>query len=104
MSFVNRHLVQPASAWKAGSPHLKHLRALERSQFDPPDAIESPIQNEPYYVMELAAIEKGPVPFAHVDDRSRQAAEVAPVDELSAARRRPDSGSEDLRARARSRS
>jgi phenylacetate-CoA ligase len=39
LSFVNRHLVQPLAAWKAGSPHLKHLRALERSQFDPPDAV-----------------------------------------------------------------
>ena len=39
LSFVNRHLVQPLAAWKAGSFHLKHLRALERSQFDPPDVV-----------------------------------------------------------------
>ena len=36
---MNRHFVQPLAAWKADSPHLKHLRALERTQFDPPDVI-----------------------------------------------------------------
>jgi phenylacetate-CoA ligase len=36
---VNRHLIRPLSAWKAGSPHLKYLRTLERTQFDPPDVV-----------------------------------------------------------------
>lgn len=36
---LNRHLVQPLLGWKDNSPHLKHLRALERSQYDPPDTI-----------------------------------------------------------------
>src|SRR4051794_3423984 len=28
LASFNRHLVGPLAAWKAGSPHLKHLRAL----------------------------------------------------------------------------
>ena len=39
ISVVNRHLVQPLAAWKAGSPHLNHLRALDRTQFDPPEVV-----------------------------------------------------------------
>jgi phenylacetate-CoA ligase len=39
LAFVNRHLVQPLAAWKNASPHLKHLRTLDRTQFDPPDVI-----------------------------------------------------------------
>ncbi len=39
LSLVNRHLVRPLAAWKAGSQHLKHLRTLRRTQFDPPDVV-----------------------------------------------------------------
>jgi len=39
LASLNRHLVQPLAAARAGSPHLKHLRALHRTQFDPPDVI-----------------------------------------------------------------
>jgi phenylacetate-CoA ligase len=39
LAVVNRHLIQPLAAWKAGSPHLNHLRTLERTQFDPPDIV-----------------------------------------------------------------
>jgi phenylacetate-CoA ligase len=39
LSAVNRHLVRPLSAWKIGSPHLRYLRTLERTQFDAPDVV-----------------------------------------------------------------
>lgn len=39
LALLNRQLVQPLAAAKAGSPHLKYLRALERTQFDPPDVV-----------------------------------------------------------------
>src|SRR5437764_8466488 len=39
LASLNRHLVQPLSARKAGSAHLKHLAALERTQFDPPEVV-----------------------------------------------------------------
>lgn len=39
LSLVNRHLVRPLSAWKIGSPHLKYLRTLERTQFDGPEVV-----------------------------------------------------------------
>jgi phenylacetate-coenzyme A ligase PaaK-like adenylate-forming protein len=39
ISLANRHLLQPFVAWKADSPHLKHLRTLERTQFDSLDVI-----------------------------------------------------------------
>jgi phenylacetate-coenzyme A ligase PaaK-like adenylate-forming protein len=41
LSLANRHLIQPLAAWKAKSPHLKHLRTLERSQYDPPEVIRA---------------------------------------------------------------
>jgi phenylacetate-CoA ligase len=36
---LNRHLMHPLMAWREGKSHLTHLRALERTQFDPPDVI-----------------------------------------------------------------
>jgi len=36
---TNRLLLQPFMAWKSDSPHLKYLRALERTQYDPPEMI-----------------------------------------------------------------
>ncbi|MDY3553535.1 phenylacetate--CoA ligase family protein [Gemmata sp. JC717] len=38
---LNRHLMHPFMAWRAGSKHLKHLRTVERTQFDPPDVIRA---------------------------------------------------------------
>lgn len=39
LASLNRLFVQPLAAQKAGSSHLKHLRTLERTQFDAPDVI-----------------------------------------------------------------
>ena len=39
LTFLNRHLMHPFMAWRAGSKHLKHLRELRRTQFDPPAVI-----------------------------------------------------------------
>ena len=39
LASLNRHVVQPLAAQKAGSPHLKHLARLERTQFDRPEVI-----------------------------------------------------------------
>lgn len=36
---LNRHLMHPLMAWRAGSRHLDHLRTLQRTQFDPPEVI-----------------------------------------------------------------
>ena len=40
LDLLNRHLAQPLLAWKAGSPHLQHLRVLEQSQYDSSDTIQ----------------------------------------------------------------
>ena len=56
---------------------------------DPSNTIEPSVQNEAHHLMKLAAIEKRAVSFAHVDDRSREAAEIHSVHELSAAGARP---------------
>ena len=39
LNFLNRHLLHPLAAAKAGSRHLKYLKFLERSQFDPPSVV-----------------------------------------------------------------
>lgn len=39
LDFLNRHLMHPFMAWRAGSAHLRHLRALERTQYDAPEVI-----------------------------------------------------------------
>jgi phenylacetate-CoA ligase len=36
---VNRHLLQPLAAMKAGSLHLRYLQHLRRTQFDPPELV-----------------------------------------------------------------
>src|SRR5262245_66262233 len=41
LALFNRHLAQPLLAWKAGSPHLRHLRTLEQTQYDLPDVIRA---------------------------------------------------------------
>ena len=38
---LNRHVVQPLVAAKRRSRHLRFLRELERTQFDPPDVIRA---------------------------------------------------------------
>src|SRR5262245_34816479 len=39
LTFMHRHLMHPLVAWRAGSKHLRHLRELRRTQFDPPEVI-----------------------------------------------------------------
>lgn len=39
LDFLNRHIMHPLMAWRAGSQHLHQLRELRRTQFDPPDVI-----------------------------------------------------------------
>ncbi|MBA4063456.1 MAG: capsule biosynthesis protein CapK [Isosphaera sp.] len=39
LDFLNRHLLQPFAAWRAGSRHLRHYRDLRRTQFDPPEVV-----------------------------------------------------------------
>ena len=39
LDFLNRHLMHPLMAWRAGSKHLRHLRELRQTQFDPPEVI-----------------------------------------------------------------
>ena len=39
LTALNRHLVQPLAACKAGSRHLRYLKYLERTQFDAPEVI-----------------------------------------------------------------
>jgi phenylacetate-CoA ligase len=41
LDFLNRHLVQPLYAAKAGSRHLQYLRTLRRTQFDPPEVVRA---------------------------------------------------------------
>ena len=38
---LNRHLMHPLMAWRAGSAHLRHLRTLRRTQFDSPEVIRA---------------------------------------------------------------
>ncbi|MFO0936730.1 MAG: phenylacetate--CoA ligase family protein [Gemmataceae bacterium] len=39
LDFVNRNVLQPLAALKAGSRHLQHLKYLRRSQFDAPSVV-----------------------------------------------------------------
>jgi phenylacetate-CoA ligase len=41
LDFLNRHLMHPLMAWREGSPHLKHLRVLKQTQFDPVEIIRA---------------------------------------------------------------
>ncbi len=49
LDFLNRYLMHPLMAWREGSPRLRHLRMLERTQFDPPEVIRA---------RQLAAVQK----------------------------------------------
>jgi phenylacetate-CoA ligase len=39
LDYLNRNVMHPFMAWRAGSRHLQLLRELERTQFDPPEVI-----------------------------------------------------------------
>src|SRR5262245_61395064 len=39
LAVFNRQFIQPLMAWKNDSPHLKHLKVLQESQYDSPDTI-----------------------------------------------------------------
>jgi phenylacetate-CoA ligase len=39
LDFLNRHLMHPLMAWRAGSQHLKHWRHLRQTQYDPVEVI-----------------------------------------------------------------
>jgi phenylacetate-CoA ligase len=39
LDFLNRHVLQPLAAVKAGSKHLRYLRYLRQTQFDPPEVV-----------------------------------------------------------------
>jgi phenylacetate-CoA ligase len=41
LDYLNRHLMHPLWAWREGSLHLKHLRTLRKTQFDPPEVIRA---------------------------------------------------------------
>jgi phenylacetate-CoA ligase len=41
LDFLNRHVMHPLMAWRAGSRHLQYLRELRQSQFDPPEVIRT---------------------------------------------------------------
>ena len=41
LDFLNRHLMHPLMAWREGSQHLRHLRTVQRTQFDAPDVIRA---------------------------------------------------------------
>jgi phenylacetate-CoA ligase len=41
LDFLNRHVMHPLMAWRAGSKHLQHLRELRQTQFDLPEVIRA---------------------------------------------------------------
>jgi phenylacetate-CoA ligase len=41
LDFLNRHVMHPLMAWRAGSGHLHHLRELRRRQYDSPEVIRA---------------------------------------------------------------
>jgi phenylacetate-CoA ligase len=41
LDFLNRHLMQPFMAWRAGSQHLKYWRQLQKTQFAPIEVIRA---------------------------------------------------------------
>lgn len=114
---LNRHLMHPFMAWREGSPHLKHLRALERRQFDPPEvirarqlaALKEQLQHAwdtvPYYrtvwtragihpsdVRELSDLEAFPV-VTKADIRKHNSALVSSAYDITRCRLKTTSGS-----------
>ncbi len=75
LDFLNRNVMHPFMAMRAGSQHLRHLRELRRRQFDPPEvirerqllALQSQLQHAyatvPYYraVWQRAGVHPGDV-------------------------------------------
>lgn len=49
LTWINRHFAQPLDAWRTGNRHLRHLRSLERSQYDTSETIAA---------RQLAALQK----------------------------------------------
>src|SRR5262245_12156270 len=41
LDFLNRNVMHPLMAWRAGSKHLQHLRELRRTQYDSPEVIRA---------------------------------------------------------------
>lgn len=41
LDFLNRQVMHPLMAWRAGSKHLQHLRELRQTQFDPPEVVRA---------------------------------------------------------------
>jgi phenylacetate-CoA ligase len=41
LAFLNRNVMHPVMAWRAGSRHLEHYRELKRTQFDSPEVIRA---------------------------------------------------------------
>lgn len=39
LAALNRQFLQPLAAWKGDSPHLRHLRRLQATQYDPPAVV-----------------------------------------------------------------
>src|SRR5215471_15513123 len=39
LDFLNRNVMHPLMAWREGSRHLRHLRELRLTQYDPPELI-----------------------------------------------------------------
>ncbi len=39
LDFLNRNIMHPLMAWRAGSKHLTHLGELRQTQYDPPEVI-----------------------------------------------------------------
>ena len=39
LDFLNRHVMHPLMAWRAGSKHLRYWRELRRMQYDPPEVV-----------------------------------------------------------------
>ena len=114
---LNRHLMHPLMAWREGSTHLRHLRTLRRTQFDPPEvirarqlaAVQSQLRHAwdtvPYYraawakadvhpsdVRELADLEAFPV-VTKADIRRHNRALVSSAFDISKLRVKRTSGS-----------
>ena len=114
---LNRHLMHPLMAWREGSQHLRHLRTLRQTQFDPPDvirarqlaALQSQLRHAwdtvPYYraawakagvhpsdVRELADLEAFPI-VTKADIRRHNRALVSSAVDLAKCRVKTTSGS-----------
>lgn len=117
LDYLNRHLMHPLMAWREGKHHLKHLRTLERTQFDPPevirarqlDALKKQLQHAwdtvPYYraawakagvhpsdVRELRDLEAFPV-LTKADIRRHNQALVSSAFDIAQLREKRTSGS-----------